>query len=189
MFSPSMFVFSVCLKMCFFDGKCKSLNRLGENIKQTENNNITTHKQKYRISSPRTSANKYNIFIRGRVLGWISCISVFISFRSFSVLLLFLLLFSPSLFKLLHLQSKQHIYKQKQKTRRKHLKKHTKHKYIISQPEPERYVFAVGSWAGYPVFLCLCISRSFSLFSFYVFYCFMFVVCFLLFMFVSSAFA
>ena len=28
-------------------------------------------------------------------------------------------------------------------------------KYIISQPEPEIYLFAVGSRAGYPVFLLL----------------------------------
>ena len=34
-------------------------------------------------------------------------------------------------------------------------------KYIISQPEPEIYLFAVGSRAGYPVFL-FCCSRSFS---------------------------
>ena len=37
----------------------------------------------------------------------------------------------------------------------------TQPKYIISQPEPEIYVFAVGSWAGYPVFQFCCVSRSF----------------------------
>ena len=49
----------------FFDCKCKSLKRLGENIKQTnretetqQNNSKKNRKtQKYRISSPRTSAN------------------------------------------------------------------------------------------------------------------------------------
>ena len=30
-------------------------------------------------------------------------------------------------------------------------KQQKQQKYIISQPEPERYLFAVGSWAGYPV--------------------------------------
>ena len=51
--------------MCFFDCKCKSLKRLGENrkktkrnIKQTEKLEGKQKKQKYRISSPRTSANK-----------------------------------------------------------------------------------------------------------------------------------
>ena len=50
--------------MCFFDCKCKSLKRLGENIKTTERNRKETEQlegqqkqQKYRISSPRTSAN------------------------------------------------------------------------------------------------------------------------------------
>ena len=71
--SSSFFLFyflfyKLCFYMCFFDCKCKSLKRLGENIKQTERNIIKTEKnrkqlegkhktQKYRISSPRTSAN------------------------------------------------------------------------------------------------------------------------------------
>ena len=66
MFSFEFFCF-FCFYLCFFDCKCKSLKRLGENIKQTERNRKTTEKlegkqkkQKYRISSPRTSAkNKY----------------------------------------------------------------------------------------------------------------------------------
>ena len=57
-----------CFYMCFFDCKCKSLKRLGENRKKTKRNRKQTEqlegkhkqKQKYRISSPRTSAkNKY----------------------------------------------------------------------------------------------------------------------------------
>ena len=63
------------------------------------------------------------------------------------------------------------------KTRQTHKHKQNKHKYMISQPEPERYLFAVRFWAGYPGFLLLCCSRSFS------------VVClFLLFMFSPSLF-
>ena len=56
------------------------------------------------------------------------------------------------------------------KLRDKH-KQQKQHKYIISQPEPERYLFAVGSWDGYPVFLFLCFSRNFSV-SFCLFYVF-----------------
>ena len=62
--------FFVFLYVCF-DCKCKSLKRLGENIKQKhketnkhknskKNIKQTENKQKYSISSPRTSAkNKY----------------------------------------------------------------------------------------------------------------------------------
>ena len=74
-------------------------------------------------------------------------------------------------------------HKQNRTTRRKHKTKHINTGYPaheppreISQPEPERYLFAVGSWAGYPVFL-LCFMFFFeflcgcfmSLFVLYVF--------------------
>ena len=91
------------------------------------------------------------------------CVSCCFFSRSFYVLLLLFVMlfcmFSPSLFKLLHLQSKKsHIktfeYKKKTlKASRKTWKQKRKQKYIISQPEPERYLFAVGSRAGYPVLL------------------------------------
>ena len=92
---------------------------------------------------------------------------------------LLLVTFSHSVFKLLHLQSKNNIQKQKEQQkelREKHTKRKTlkrkQQKYIISQPEPERYLFLVGSRAGYPVFLfVLFFSRSFSV-SFLC--CFMF---------------
>ena len=66
-------------------------------------------------------------------------------------------------------------HKKKKTTRRKQTKQKNKQKYIISQLETERYLFAVGSWAGYPVsmFLCLCFSRSFSV----LFFCFCLFVC------------
>ena len=81
----------------------------------------------------------------------------------------FVLLFSPSLFKLLHLQSKTtHIKtKQKQKHSKEHNKKtHTKNKQTknnINLPARplEIFIFRGGSWAGNPVFLfCLCCSLS-----------------------------
>ena len=58
---------------------------------------------------------------------------------------------------------------------KKNTRRQKKHKYIISQPEPEKYLFAVGSWAGYPVFLfVLCFSRSFSGLSMFL-YVFVFI--------------
>ena len=48
-FSQSFYVCVVCFQMCFFDCKCKSLKRLGENIKtkqqkETNNNRNTRRK-------------------------------------------------------------------------------------------------------------------------------------------------
>ena len=84
---------------------------------------------------------------------------------------LYVFLFSLSLFKLLHLQSTTtHI---QHTTNRTTLRK-TENKTLktqnttteISQPEPEIYLFAVGSRAGYPVFM---------LFSFFLFLYVLFV--------------
>ena len=104
------------------------------------------------------------IFIRGRVLGWIYCIPVFvICFFSRSCSVLFLLFYVLCLcFRLICLSfciyKRTTIYKNinnKLSTRRTHKQQQTdkQQTYIISQPEPERYSFAVGSWAGYPVFM------------------------------------
>ena len=69
MFSFEFVCFVLCLfccYMCLFDCKCNNLKRLGENNKHRKKQNkqqknskesIST-KHKYRISSPRTSANK-----------------------------------------------------------------------------------------------------------------------------------
>ena len=97
-------------------------------------------------------------------------------------------MFSPSLFKLLHVQSKTYIYiyihtymKQTKQTiikteKHKHTRNITKKNKKISQPEPERYLFAVRSRAGYPVFLCLlCFSLSCFVCVYVYFCCF---VCF-----------
>ena len=67
-----------------------------------------------------------------------------------SCLLLFMCLLSS--FKLLHLQSK-HIQQTCNKQKRLRETHTIKLKYIIFQPEPARYLFVVGSWAGHPVFL------------------------------------
>ena len=108
-------------------------------------------------------------------MGWISCISVlFVMFFSqlfcvIYVVLCFCLMFSPRLFKLLHLQSNKHIQKQTiQNFEKNNIKQQ---KYIISQPEPERYLFAVGSRAGYTVFL-LFFYVFLEAFPFYLCFCF-----------------
>ena len=95
-------------------------NRKKQNNKH-KNSKENTKTRKYRISSPRTSANKSHklfsqtlrdIYFSRRFVGWKSCISVsfYVFLRVFMFLLffflfLFLYMFSPSLFKLLHLQS------------------------------------------------------------------------------------
>ena len=146
----------------FFDCKCKRLNRLGENIQ-------TQHNQKTDIHY--FPAGTWDIFIIGRVEGWISCIYVFLCFCLEAFLLylcsfcdVFVCMFSPSLFQLLHLQStKTHNNRNNIRSfEKKTQNKLTTHKYIISQPEPDQYLCSVGSRAGYPVFLCLykCCSRG-----------------------------
>ena len=118
-FPSSFFVFLLCFYMCFFDCKCKSLKRLGKNRKKTERNIKKKQKnskenRKNRNTGfpthepPRINRTNYS----RRFVGWKSCISVFYVFlRVFLFFLCFFLffLFSPSLFKLLHLQSKKHI--------------------------------------------------------------------------------
>ena len=97
-------------------------------------------------------------------MGWISSISVFMFLcfsRSFSVS--FCLFFR---FRLVYLSfcmyNRKNTYNDIQthkKLRDKH-KQQKQHKYIISQPEPDKYLFAVGSKAGYLVFMFLfkCVS-------------------------------
>ena len=79
---------------------------------------------------------------------------------------------SPSLFKLLHLQSNKTHQQQKTHDKLRETitnKHHQTHKYIISQLEPERYLFAVGSRAGYPVFLLfVCFLEAFLFLFFFV---------------------
>ena len=160
--------------MCLFDCKCNNWNRLGEHITNiTQQINIhkteklrdkhTTKNINTGYPAQDPTANMYHNIYSRRFVGWISFTSVVYMFLEaflFHVCcFMSVFQFSPSLCKVLHLQSNKHI--QTQKTTKTRLseniqkKKTNKHKYIISQPEPERYVFAVGSWAGYPVFLLL----------------------------------
>ena len=106
-------------------------------------------------------------------MGWISCISVCVFFsKLFCCLSVCFLVFSPSLFHLLHLLSK-HTYNNKI-TYKSFEKKHKK-KY---QPEPERYLFAVESRDGYPVFLfCFVFLEAFLLLFMFMFVCYMFSPC------------
>ena len=115
-------------------------------------------------------------------MGWISCISVCFSLYNVFVSKLFCFMFCFMFFSACFLfvlcvrlvywsfciYNRTHTYRnirKQQTTRRKHQTTTEQQKYIISQPEPERYLFAVGSWAGYPVFLLFCFSRSFSVYS------------------------
>ena len=126
----------------------------------------------------------YDIHSRSFV-GWISCRSVvyvFLKAFLFYLCVCFVLfMFSPSLFKLLHLQSnKTHVTTTQQQQQQRLGENRTTNrnikKCIVSQPEPERYLFAVGSWAGYPVFLLfllfLLFSKLFYLISVCLFVCF-----------------
>ena len=163
-FPSSCFVLFMFVYMCF-DCKCKSLKQVGEHI--TNNN---TNKQKRNIQTQRNTETTEIQYIQpstrprinisqvpaGRFMFFFLCVlsvvCVYLRFVMFCCLFLSVVfLFSPSCFKLLHLQSKNNTYKhikQNITTRRKT----EQHKIAeISQPEPERYLFAVGSSAGYPV--------------------------------------
>ena len=73
----------------------------------------------------------------------------------------------------------KHIYTQNKQNKLGEIigtKKQSKHKHIISQPEPEIYLFAVGSCAGYPGFRCLLMFFFSKLFCFmYALMCFVFM--------------
>ena len=87
------------------------------------------------------------------------CFSVFLeAFLFFSFLFCFRLVYlSFCMYNRTNTYNNIQTHKQ---LRDKH-KQQTQHKYIISQPEPDKYLFAVGSKAGYLVFLFLFKSVSF----------------------------
>ena len=141
----------------------------------------TEHKQKYRISSPGPDhkhthiyiyihTHTYHVFIRGGswagypvvLFCFMFSLEVFL-FHVCCVYVCLFVLFSLCLcFRLVLLSfciynRTTHIKQNKQKqTRRSHKQQTQKtHKYIISQPEPEKYSFAVGSWAGFYVMFCM----------------------------------
>ena len=94
-------------------------NRNKHKHKQNSSKKTDKNNQKYRISSPRTSANKsHQIFAEVRGLDIVYfCFFSFFLFKMcfFEYFVFFLQMFSPSLFKLLHLQS-NNTYKNRKTT-------------------------------------------------------------------------
>ena len=158
----------VCVCMCFFDCKCKSLKRLGENIKTTERNRKTTeqleeqHKQQqYRISSPRTSANNLcDLFaeVRGLEILYFCC---FLMFFFEYLCFVYVSFFFKKCFRLVFLSfciyNRQNTYKNR--TQHKNSKENitTNQTNINNRNLPARpleiFIFRGGSWAGNPVFV------------------------------------
>ena len=143
--------------------KLKQTRRKHNKQHKTKHNNkiitrINTYKQNTELLYiQRINRTKYS----RRFVGWIYCIHVVfcVSSSVYVVCYVYLclcLMFSPSIFKLLHLRSNDTHKHIKQnittlRTTEQHKTKPTQTE--TSQPEPERYLFVVGSWAGYPVFL------------------------------------
>ena len=130
---------------------------INNKLEGKHNNKTTTKKQK----SP--SRTLRDIYFSRRFVGWKSCISVCFYVFFSKLFCFFLLLFC---FRLVYLSfcmyNGTNTYNNIQthkKLRDKH-KQQKQHKYIISQPEPDKYLFAVGSKAGYLVFTFLfkCVS-------------------------------
>ena len=157
----------LCCYMCFFDCKCKSLNRLGENIttKQTQTvikqksleKNIKHRNTGYPALDP--TGNKYFSGSGWRIM-YFSCFKC-----------VYMCLFDCKCKNLNRLgenikqkQHRQNIHNT-EKLREKQHKTHINTGYPAQDPTANIYHIFIrgGSWAGYPVFLCLlCFSRSFS---------------------------
>ena len=148
-------MFVVCFFLFFFKQTCFRLvclsfciyNRTKHIYKQ--NNNITTRRNTL-TNTYKTKQHKYpsqalrDIYFSRRFVGWKSCISVFLLFFEFvclfSLFSFVVFVFSPSLFKLLHLQSKN-TYNNRtniNKLEGKHKTNRTNNinKTNISQPDP-----------------------------------------------------
>ena len=90
-----------CFYMCFVDCKCKGLKRLSENRKTERNRQQhiktrreTQKQQKYRISSPRTSANKsHKLFAEVRGLDILYLCFYFYFLKCFPSSFLFFFMF------------------------------------------------------------------------------------------------
>ena len=93
-------------------------------------------------------------------------------------------MFSPSLFKLLHLQSNKHVYKHntKQKNSKENIKQTGKNNIHLPARPLEIFIFRGGSWAGNHVFQFL-----FKMF-FFECLCFLFLCLFLFFIFKKKCF-
>ena len=165
MFISKLFTCLLCVCVCFVDCKCKRLNRLGENIK---NKTLTTtltrtnrkasrkkHKTEIQDIQP-TNLREYISYIYSwRFVGWISCMSVLFVYvfleacLFYCCLCLCVILFSPSLFKLLHLQSnKTHMISFLQKTTHKKLREKHKHRNNRNTLFPSRNLRDICSLSG-----------------------------------------
>ena len=146
--------------------KTKYISKLEGKHKKNRNTWFPAHEP------PRINRTNYS----RRFVGWKSCIyicSVFLRVvLCFFCFFLLFFLFSPSRFKLLHLQSKKHIKTKKQKNSKENINKKNRNNKNLPARPLEIFIFRGGSWAGNPVFL-------FCLFSFEFFCC-----CFCFFLFV-----
>ena len=109
--------FLLCFRLVFLSVCINNRKHTDNNIKNRKTRR-TAKTQKNNEQNRNLPAGTWEIFIRGRVEGWISCISVFCFYYSFSVFSFMFLyvffLFSPSLFKLLPEHNTIHYTKDKQ---------------------------------------------------------------------------
>ena len=124
--------------------KHKQQNQQHKNKQQTWEKNTKT-------TSTAHPAGTWDIFIRGRVVGWrMSCIFVVLLF----VIEGFLFVFCCSFVFALSCWVFACVSEQTLVTT-KRLREKQNTKIQLIQPEPERYLFAAEWWAGCPVFLFL----------------------------------
>ena len=150
--------------MCLFDCKCKSLNRQGENInKKTLESFEKNRNTGYPAQDP--TANKYLSSSAWEIM-YVCCLC-FCCFRLVFVCCLvccYTCLFDCKCKSLKRLgENKQEV---KSFEKNMYLQKRKNRNTLYPAHEPPRiniiYLFAVGSWAGYPVFLfVLCFLEVF----------------------------
>ena len=168
-----VFLLFVCFYMCLFDCKCKSLQRLGENIKKRKQKQTTlrkTFKKKTEISQPEPE--RY-LFAVGSRAGYpvFMFVVLFLEFVCFCLwFFLFCCCFRIVCLSFCIYNRKRKTYKniclntkiknKKQNNSKENIK--TKKEKEISQPEPERYLFAEVRGLDILYFCCcLCCSSSF----------------------------
>ena len=152
------FLFFLCCRLVFLSFCIYNRNTHIKTEKQTEQLE-GKHKN---IKNRNLPARTWEILIRCRVEGWISCIYVCVWFSS-SCLWLFVwffrcvFMFSPSLFKLLHLQSKKKQKNQKEQLKGKHEEnRKEKHK---SPCQTLRYIYFSRRFVGcISCIVCFCLN-------------------------------
>ena len=146
--------------------KQKNRNKT-EQLEEKHKNNNTGYR-------PRTSANKsHKIFAEVRGLDILYfCFYVFLLVVLFCLCFLCLFLCFRLVFLSCCIYNQKNTYKSTKKKQNNSKENIKTKRTSISQPEPERYFFAVGSRAGYPVFMCFVFFLRVFLFLF------LFVVCF-----------